>query len=304
MGYKPETYFTSVEKSETPLWKHIKGYVTVVSVGTTTDASVPIQVGNSKCNALIDTGATKSVMSESYYRTLMLPIPKQVYNIDVRSASGNRLKTMGITECTFSLGKQTYTCHFLVCKDLSRPIILGLDFLRANRIGTDWSTTGKFVLHQKNTVLVESLETYITGPRIYTKNHIDIPGRTLAVLNVTVDIRKEHWNKNFYVKANKLLINEYPNLIAIPTIHSVRNAQNPVIPYVLVNLSTDPVYLPKRKLLGQLIPPDDDNTNIIPETVYADICNINDITDLDQDNVEIEKKFITSPADVEVHRKV
>ena len=66
MGYKPETYFTSVEKDDAPLWKHIKGYVTVVSVGTTTDASVPIQVGNSKCNALIDTGATKSVISESY----------------------------------------------------------------------------------------------------------------------------------------------------------------------------------------------------------------------------------------------
>ena len=72
----------------------------------------------------------------------------------------------------------------------------------------------------------------------------------------------------------------------------------------MVNLSTDQVYLPKRKLLGQLIPTDDNNKNIFPETVYADICNINDISDLDQENIEIEKKFITSPADVEVHRKV
>ena len=57
-------------------------------------------------------------------------------------------------------------------------MILGLGFLRANRIGTDWSKTGKFMLQQKDKVLVESLETYITGPRIYTKNHINIPGRT------------------------------------------------------------------------------------------------------------------------------
>ena len=101
-----------------------------------------------------------------------------------------------------------------------------------------------------------------------------------------------------------MLINEYPNLIAIPTLYIVRNAQNPVIPYVLVNLSTDQVYLPERKLLGQLIPTDNNNTNIFPETVYADICNINDISDLNQENIEIEKKFITSPADVEVHRRV
>ena len=66
----------------------------MVSVGTTTEASVPVQVGNSKYNALIDTGATRSVMSEICYRNLMLPTPKQVYNIDVRSASGNRLKTI------------------------------------------------------------------------------------------------------------------------------------------------------------------------------------------------------------------
>ena len=29
----------------------------------------------------------------------------------------------------------------------------------------------------------------------------------------------------------------------------------------------------KRKLLGQLIPTENDNTNVFPETVYADICN-------------------------------
>ena len=230
MDYNPETYFTSVERDDIPLWKHIKGYVTVLSGETTTDATVPLQVGNSKYNALIDTGATRSVMS---VRNLMLPTPRQVYNIDMRSASGNKLKTIGMTECAFSLGKQHYTCNFLVRKDLSRPMILGLDFLRTNRIGTDWSQTGKFVLHLKERVLVESLETYITGPRIYTKNHIDIPGRTIAILNVTVEVRKEHCNTTFNVKANRLLINEYSNLIAIPTIHNVKNTQNPVIPYVL-----------------------------------------------------------------------
>ena len=46
MNYQPETYFTSIEKDDIPMWKHIKGYITVVSVGTATDAAVPIQVGN------------------------------------------------------------------------------------------------------------------------------------------------------------------------------------------------------------------------------------------------------------------
>ena len=93
-------------------------------------------------------------------------------------------------------------------------------------------------------------------------------------------------------------------LIAIPTIHSVKNTQNTVIPYVLVNLSTEPLYLPKRELLGQLVPTDDEDSNIIPETVYADICHIDKNTDIDKEEIEVEKKFITSPADVEVHSKV
>ena len=71
-----------------------------------------------------------------------------MYNIDVSFASGNGLKTMGITECTFSLRNQPYTYNFLVCKYLSR----------SNRIGTDWSDYGKFVFQQKYSVLVESLE--------------------------------------------------------------------------------------------------------------------------------------------------
>ena len=77
MNYKPETYFTSVERDDIPLWKHIKGYVTVVYVGTITDATLPIQVGNFEYNIVIDTGASRSVMSESCYRNLMLPTPEK-----------------------------------------------------------------------------------------------------------------------------------------------------------------------------------------------------------------------------------
>ena len=40
-------------------------------------------------------------------------------------------------------------------------MILGLDFLRANRVGTDWSKTGNFVLQQRDKVLVESLESIL-----------------------------------------------------------------------------------------------------------------------------------------------
>ena len=81
---------------------------------------------------------------------------------------------------------------------------------------------------------------------------------------------------------------------------------NPVIPYVLVNFSTDQVYLPKRKLLGQLIPTDDDNEEYCMKMKIMYSLRLFMLTFvtlmiflmLDQENLEIEKKFITSPTEV------
>ena len=97
MGYRAELYFMSIEENEIPFWNKIKGYVTV---GSTREATVPVQIGKSKCNALIDTGASKSVMSKEYFQQLMLPDLRQIYNIDIKFVSGSRIKTTGITMCT------------------------------------------------------------------------------------------------------------------------------------------------------------------------------------------------------------
>ena len=69
MKYDPDSYLTTIEDKEPPMWKYIKGYITEVRVGTTMGATIPIQIQNSKCNALIDTGATRSEMSETYYHS-------------------------------------------------------------------------------------------------------------------------------------------------------------------------------------------------------------------------------------------
>ena len=53
MKYDPDSYLTTIEDKEPSMWKHIKGHITEVRVGTTMGATVPIQIQNSKCNALI-----------------------------------------------------------------------------------------------------------------------------------------------------------------------------------------------------------------------------------------------------------
>ena len=148
MSYRPEQYFVSIKEPKVPFWKKVKEYITEVMVGSTKGATIPVKIGNSKCNALVDTGASKSVISEEYFQQLMLADLKQIYNIDIKSASGNKINMIGVTQCTFSIGKHSYIYDFVMCKNLSRPFILGIDFLRQYLIDTCWSPSGKFRLRK------------------------------------------------------------------------------------------------------------------------------------------------------------
>ena len=67
MNYSPRQYLVSIKELKIPCWKQIKGYITEVTVGSTRGATVPVQIGKSQCNSLVDTGATKSIISEEYF---------------------------------------------------------------------------------------------------------------------------------------------------------------------------------------------------------------------------------------------
>ena len=51
----------------------------LVTVGTTVGATVPATLEHTLCNALVDTGATRSCLSEEYYQQLLLPGLKPVH---------------------------------------------------------------------------------------------------------------------------------------------------------------------------------------------------------------------------------
>ena len=75
-------------------------------------------------------GSTRSCLSEEYYQQLLLSGLKPVHKLQVRTASGSSLCPTGTVTCDFKLGKQPFSFEFIVCRGLSRPCILGLDFLR------------------------------------------------------------------------------------------------------------------------------------------------------------------------------
>ena len=241
----------------------------LVTVGTTVGATVPATLEHTLCNALVDTGVTRSCLSEEYYQQLLLPGLKPVHKLQVRTASGSSLCPTGMIMCNFKLGKQLFSFEFIVCRCLSRPCILGLDFLRKHKIGIGWSPGGKFQLDFHQQVLVKSVKVYMSGPTLQTRQCINIPSRSLMVLNAKATIDKHMEGGLYKVVPNFLLSDEYPELVLIPTIHNVEISDTQCIPYVLLNLSKEEIFLRKGEILRHLEKEDITVGEITTETMFT-----------------------------------
>ena len=224
-----------------------------------------------------------------------------MHKLQVRTASGSGLCPTGTVACDFKLGKQPFSFEFIVCRGLSRPCILGLDFLRKYKIGIGWSPTGKFQLDLHQQVLVESVKVYMSGPTLQTRQSITIPSRSLMVLNAKATIDRHMEGGLHKVVPNFLLSDEYPELVLIPTVHNVEITKLECIPYVLLNLSEEAIFLRKGEILGHLEREDITIEEITTETMLQ--CKDMKSEKLDCGDT-LKEAFIASPVSGDTCKKV
>ena len=113
--------------------------------------------GTSMYNALIDTSATRSCISEKYYQNLSLTKIQFIQNISVRSATGSNLTTISLVNSSFELGRIKFNGDFIVCKNLTRPLILGIDFLIWNHVTVQYAEGGKCILDYQQQEVIASM---------------------------------------------------------------------------------------------------------------------------------------------------
>ena len=102
-----------------------------VVVGSEVTSTFPIKIQGSSCNALTDTGATKSCISETYFKSL----PEQnIKNLQSHSSFGNRKQPMpiGFATCEVEISNKKIQNDFIICKHLMHPVIIGRDFIYKN----------------------------------------------------------------------------------------------------------------------------------------------------------------------------
>ena len=278
-----------------------------VVIGTEQGTTFPTKIGTT---ALIDTGATKSCISERYYQQLPSTKLHCLKNISVKSTTGSNLTPLGMIHCSFELGKIRFNNNLIVCKNLTRPLILGRDFLMQHQITVRYAENGKCILDYQQQELVASID--IDKPHLTLTHSVTIPGRTLTTVCISNDLDPNQCGSLYDIEPCSILNEKYPNMCVIPMIHNVNVHRTEHLPLVIINLDYDDINLSKGETMGFMQIQPLDITEIMTETstepssiIYED--DNKEVLNKQEGEIEnenSEKKFITSPADIEVHRKV
>ena len=95
---------------------------------------------------------------------------------------------------------------------------------------------------------------------------VTLPGRTLVIICVYNDLNPEQSGCIYEIGPSSNLYEKYPNLCAIPMIHNVDEHKTENVPLVVINLSSDEIYLSKGETMGFLQNLSLDVSEIVTET--------------------------------------
>ena len=156
---------------------------------------------------------------------------------------------------------------------------------------------------------------------------MDIQARCIMVITTKADFQIQDQGKIFEVKPTEEFIINHPNLITLPIIHKTDTENRENVPYMLINLSNDDEHILKGEeiaIMEELLINSDQihkeadkqetkeqlksdlkvRTNEIHFEEEVNYMDEELIIEAYESDEEVEKKFITSPADVETQRKV
>ena len=126
----------------------------------------------------------------------------------VMGADGSDLGSVGTVELMLSIGANKVAQEFIVCRELRRNIILGVDFAKRNCAGIQWTTNRTRVLSLNGIKAVEVEEDELGIP-VTASYHVRVPLRHNAVFEVNIHAEVEGTQ---VIMGNKHLLEKHPNM--------------------------------------------------------------------------------------------
>ena len=290
-----------------------------VALGSSKIAEITLTINSKPVVCLIDTGASRSCINHSLHQDLNTPTTP-LYNTRIVSATGNSLRPLGTTNLMVQFPDNSIVHKFIICQNLKRSCIIGIDFLRAHSIAISWTSTGKFQLHTPDKILIQTIDTCIPGQPLITIEDITLEPNAITTINckpldelALLDCSPP----TFELKPDPIFTSYHPNLKLIPTIHQITDEVSH-IPVTIINLHPIPVDLQTHAILAYLEPISEEHILInleVPTFEQIMEVRLEDSNTLkggreDEDDKTTppknspDKKFITSPADVAPNREV
>ena len=188
---------------------------------------------------------------------------------------------------------------------------MGRDFLLQHHITVCYAADGKCILDYQQQELVASIDIE-DKPQLNMTHSVTVPGRTLVIVCVCNNLDPNQSGSLYEIEPNEMLHEKYPNLCIIPMMHNVDVHRTEHLPLVVINFASDDIYLLKGETMGFMQIQSLEISEIMTETstepssiIYEDDDNeVLNVQEGEFEKENVEKKFITSPADIEVHRKV
>ena len=177
----------------------------------------------------------------------------------VIGADGGDLGSMGTVQLMLGIGSSTVTQNFIVCRELRRNIILGVDFAKRNCAGIQWTTNRTRVLSLNGIKAVEVEEDELGIP-VTASFHVKIPPRHNAVFEVNIHAETEGMQ---VIKGNKHLLEKHPNMYQheIAMMSEEKSRRFPLL--AITNLDhVKTLHLAKGEVVGFTIPESSEVTYI------------------------------------------
>ena len=256
-------------------------------VSATKGATFPIKTNNINVTALLDTGASLSCFNHRLYKKI--PAHNEIIpsKYGVVTASGDSLGPMGTFECSFTLGSRLYTHDFMVCRHLSREMILGLDFQSKNKTNISWDPLGYMHLALTPEISIQEIRYKVRQPMLLLNKDMAIPGRHagLIALKTCLDSPPQVGELKSSILAERM--DQNPNLYHYPAYYRKTENDTQLFPHVMINLGYDEICLQKGTPMVSI------------HHLEQEICGI-----ITKEGKPHDSPFILSPGEIESYPKV
>ena len=156
---------------------------------------------------LMDTGAMRSCINYNTFHKLNVQLTQREVP-KVMGADGGDLGSMGTVGLMLSIGASKVAQEFILCRELRRNIILGVNFAKRNCAGIQWTTNRTRVLSLNGVKAVEVEEDKLAIP-VTALYHVRVPPRHNAVFKVNIHAEKQGTQ---VITGNKHLLEKHPNM--------------------------------------------------------------------------------------------